>query len=109
MNKYYGFCYFHLGQYDKAVSFLNTALENTPRYTKFREYLQSITYENKLEEIGDIEKAIAELEEKIMKEEHDVQELKKLGMLYIFDGKNSKAEKLFQNLKEKMVSWSGYS
>lgn len=104
MNKYYGFCYFHLGHYDMAVSHLNTALESTPHYTKFKEYLQSVNFENKLQEIGDIETAIAELEKKIMNEEHNDQEIKKLGMLYIFNGKNSKAEKLLQDLKDKMVS-----
>lgn len=94
VNKYYGFCYYHLGEYGKAVEFLTVALESSPRYAKFRTYLKSLTVENKLREIGDLDAKIREMEEKMMKEAPSLREYSHLGMLYIFKGEYKKAESL---------------
>jgi len=104
INKYYGFCYYHLGMYDKAVKFLTTALENIPQYAKFKEYLLGLTYENKLREIGNIDKAIRDLEAKIMKDKPNIQEATRLSMLYIFKGKNKEAEDLLVSMKKRLAS-----
>lgn len=104
INRYYGFCYYHLGMYDKAVKFLTTAIESIPQYAKFKEYLLGLTYENKLKEIGNLDKAIKELEAKIMKDKPNIQEATRLSMLYIFKGKNKEAEDLLMSLKKKIAS-----
>ena len=62
INKYYGFCCFHLGRYEEAVKYLRQAITLHPEYEKFKNYLESLTYENKIKEVGDIDKAITELE-----------------------------------------------
>jgi len=108
LNKYYGFCYYYLGDYKKAVKFLKTALESKPEYKKFKTYLKSLTYENKLKEIGDVDSAIKELEEQILGNKSLANEVTKLSMLYIFKGENKKAEKLLlktkKNMKKKIAS-----
>jgi tetratricopeptide (TPR) repeat protein len=104
INRYYGFCYYHLGQYDKAAEYLTTALESLPQYEKFKAYLKGLTYENKLKEIGDIDRAIRELEGRIMKEKPNIQEATRLSMLYIFKGKNKEAEDLLVSMKKKIAS-----
>jgi tetratricopeptide (TPR) repeat protein len=104
LNRYYGFCYYHLKMYDKAVQFLTTALESSPEYEKFKEYLTGLTYENKVKEIGDIDKAIRELEQKLMKKKPDILEATRLSMLYIFQGRNNEAEKLLVSVKKKIAS-----
>src|SRR6056297_135560 len=98
LNRYYGFCYYHLGDFDKAVSYLTVALESSPRYSKFKNYLKSLTYENKLKEIGDVEGKIQEMEEKIMDSKPSLREYTHLSMLYIFKGEYQKAESLLQGV-----------
>ncbi|HOO71651.1 MAG TPA: tetratricopeptide repeat protein [Spirochaetota bacterium] len=104
INRYYGFCYYHLGMYEKAAEYLTTALKNLPQYAKFKSYIQSLTYENKLKEIGDIDQAIRDLEKKIMRDKPNLQEATRLSMLYIFKGKNKEAEDLLISLKKKIAS-----
>ncbi len=94
VNKYYGFCYYHLGDYDRAIEFLSLAMESSPRYNKFKSYLKSLTYENRIREIGDLDKRIGEMEEKMMKERPSIREYSHLSMLYIFKGEFQKAENL---------------
>ncbi len=104
VNRYYGFCWYYLGNYDKAVSYLKTALESRPEYLKFKGYLESLTIESKINEIGDIDAAIRDLESKMMNEAPPLKEVTKLSMLYIFKGENSKAEKLLLKAKQKLAS-----
>jgi tetratricopeptide (TPR) repeat protein len=92
INRYYGFCHFHLGNYKEAVNYLTVALESNLAYSKFYNYLKSVTVEAKLAEIGDIDKAIRELEAKMKKETPTFPELSRLSMLYVFKGEYRKAE-----------------
>jgi tetratricopeptide (TPR) repeat protein len=103
INRYYGFCYFYLGLYDHAVKYLTDALECRPEYARFRKYLEKLTYENKMKEIGDLEEAITELEGDMAAREPQVIDLTKLSMLYIFKGEYKKAEKLIQSYKKKLA------
>jgi len=102
LNKYYGFCYYHLGMFDKAVKYLQTALESSPKYAQFKNYLKKVTYENKLKEIGDVKKKIAEMEDKMMKQKPTLREYTHLSMLYIFQGEYKKAETLLTSYKKEM-------
>ncbi|MCP4138217.1 MAG: tetratricopeptide repeat protein [bacterium] len=102
INRYYGFCYYFLGRYDDAVKHLSIALELKPNYAIFKDYLKTLTYENKLKEIGDVNKAIKDLEKHMAKSAQSIQDVTKLSMLYIFKGENSKAEALLISAKEKM-------
>ena len=104
VEKYYGFCYYHLGDYKKAVKFLTNALENLPMYSKFKNYLSTLTYENKMKEVGDIDKAISELEISMKAIEPKFKDATKLSMLYIFKGQNKKAEDLLLSLKGQLAS-----
>ena len=101
LNKYYGFCYYHLGKYEEAVEYLKVALEESPQYAKFRDYLDNLTYENKKKEIGDVDKRITEIEKKMMNQKPSLQEYTHLGMLYIFKGEYKKAEHLLKSAKKK--------
>ena len=103
INRYYGFCNFYLGRYDIAVTYLTEALECRPEYARFKKYLEKLTYENKMKEIGDLESAILELEEDLTAREPQVIDLTKLSMLYIFKGEYKKAEKLLQSYKKKLA------
>ncbi len=103
LNRFYGFCHFYLGSYDKAVTYLTEALECRPEYARFKKYLDRLTYENRMKEIGDIEKAIRDLEEDLSQREAQVLDLTKLSMLYIFKGEYKKAEKLLQTHKKKLA------
>ncbi|HOF13345.1 MAG TPA: tetratricopeptide repeat protein [Spirochaetota bacterium] len=103
INRYYGFCYYHLGDYKKAVKFLSAALTNSPKYAQFKAYLESLTYENKLKEIGDIDATIQALERKIMAEKPNLSEYTRLSMLYIFKGQYKKAEDLLVGVKSKIA------
>lgn len=96
VNKYYGFCCYHTGRFDEAVEYLQSALKNCPEYSKFKNYLKKMTYENKVKEIGDIKSKIKEMEEKVMKKENmpSIGDYTNLSMLYIFDGQYKKAEDL---------------
>lgn len=104
INKYYGFCHYHLGKYDKAISYLSSALEASPEYERLKDYINGLTYENKVKEIGDITAAIRELEESLMKERPDTSKMTRLSMLYIFNGENSKAEEILVSYKQKLAS-----
>ncbi|TAL35276.1 MAG: tetratricopeptide repeat protein [Spirochaetes bacterium] len=99
VNKYYGFCHYHLGHYEKAVEYLTTALESNPQYAKFHAYLKGLTYENKLKEVGDVDARIREMEERLMKEKPTLREYSRLSMLYIFKGEYKKAETLLLSAK----------
>ena len=94
VNKYYGFCHYHLGNFDEAIRYLTVALESSPRYAKFRNYLRELTYENKLKEIGDLDARVREMETKLMNSKPTIRELSHLSMLYIFKGEYKKAEDL---------------
>jgi len=103
--KYYGFCYYHTGDYKAAADYLNIVLKAHPEYEKFKGYLNSLTYENKVQEIGDIDNAIRNLEEKMMGESiRSASEASELSMLYIFKGENKKAENMLLEYKEKAAS-----
>ncbi len=104
INKYYGFCYFHLSDYKKAGKYLTKALKSKPQYKKFKKYLNNLTVENKMKEIGDIEHAISDLESKMKSDDVIVADISKLSMLYIFQGNNAKAEKLLVNYKNIIAS-----
>lgn len=104
ISRYYGFCYYYMGRYDEAVKFLKVAVESRPEYAKFRDYLTSLTYENRLREIGDLDKAIAELEGVMTSETPDFKDATRLSMMYIFRGENKKAEELLISVKEKLAS-----
>ncbi|HPS59309.1 MAG TPA: tetratricopeptide repeat protein [Spirochaetota bacterium] len=99
INKYYGFCCYHLGRYGDAVTYLNEAMNLHPEYKKFKTYLESLTYENKAKEIGDIDTAITKLEEAMMTDSLKLKDVTKLSMLYIFKGENQKAEKIVTEYK----------
>jgi len=103
INRFYGFCSFYLGRYDDAVKYLSAALECKPEYARFRKYLENISYENKMKEIGDLEKAIRDLEAELADREVHIIDLTKLSMLYIFKGEYKKAEKLLQTHKKKLA------
>ncbi|MCL2026701.1 MAG: tetratricopeptide repeat protein [Leptospirales bacterium] len=103
--KYYGFCYYHIGDYKMAADYLATVLEAHPEYERFKDYLNSLTYENKVREIGDLDNAIKHLEEKMMEESiKSIGEASELSMLYIFRGENQKAEDMLLEYKEKAAS-----
>jgi tetratricopeptide (TPR) repeat protein len=97
ISRYYGFCHFHLGNYKEAVNYLTVALESNPAYAKFHSYLKSVSVESKLAEIGDIDKAIRELEAKMQKDTPTLSELSRLSMLYVFKGEYRKAEVLLSS------------
>lgn len=99
VNKYYGFCYYHLGDFNRAIEFLTVAMESSPQYAKFKVYLKSLTVENKLKEIGDLDHKIREMEDKMMKEAPTLREYSHLSMLYMFKGEYKKAEKLLLSVK----------
>ncbi len=104
INRYYGFCYYYLGDYDRAVKYLQEAIESRPEYARFKKYLESISYENKVKEVGDVDKAISELEGTIMHDKPVLSEVTRLSMLYIFKGENKKAEKLLLDTKKRIAS-----
>jgi len=104
INKYYGFCCYYMGRYDEAVGYLTSALKANPEYSKFRKYLASITYEAKMKEIGNLDKAIKSLESEIMGGDPNFTQATRLSMLYIFKGEPMKAEELLVSLKQKMAS-----
>ena len=101
VKKYYGFCMYHLGNYMEAVEFLSEAMHLSPEYSKFKDYIKSMTYENKIKEIGDIKLKIKDLEKKMIKGDSTIGDYTHLSMLYIFNGENKKAEQLLTPLKEK--------
>lgn len=104
INKYYGFCCFHLGRYDEAVKYLKEAISQHPEYEKFRSYLEGLTYESKMKEIGDLDRAIAELEKLMMSSSLNLKDVTRLSMLYVFKGENRKAEEIVVNYKNMICS-----
>ncbi|MDA3900824.1 MAG: tetratricopeptide repeat protein [Spirochaetes bacterium] len=101
VNRYYGFCMYHLGNYDKAVDYLQVALKENPAYSRFKNYLSSLTYENKIKEVGDVKEKIKEMEAKVMHKDSkpSLKEYSRLSMLYIFNGEYKKAEDLLTSYK----------
>ncbi|MCL2154268.1 MAG: tetratricopeptide repeat protein [Leptospirales bacterium] len=104
INRYYGFCCFHLGRYNEAVKYLKDAISLHPEYNKFKNYLESLTYENKVKEIGDVDSAIMNLENLMMKESLNMKDITRLSMLYVFKGENQKAEKMITDYKNNIVA-----
>jgi tetratricopeptide (TPR) repeat protein len=104
INRYYGFCCFHLGRFNEAVKYLNDAIAQHPEYEKFKNYIESLTYENKIKEIGDIDSAIRDLESMMMNEALNMKDITRLSMLYVFKGENRKAEEIISDYKENMLS-----
>jgi len=104
INKYYGFCCYHVGRYKEAVKYLKEAVASHPEYQKFRSYLESLTYENKIKEVGDVDAAIKSIEAIMMKEPLKMKDVTRLSMLYIFKGENLKAEQLVTEYKKHMLS-----
>ncbi len=99
INKYYGFCCFHLGRYDEAVKYLKEAILQHPEYEKFKGYLETLTYESKMKEIGNLDRAISELEKVMMNSSLSLKDVTRLSMLYVFKGENKKAEEIVVNYK----------
>jgi len=104
INRYYGFCCFHLGRYNEAVKYLSDAIALHPEYEKFKNYIASLTYENKVKEVGDVDAAINDLENLMMKEPLNMKDITRLSMLYVFKGENQKAEQIITEYKENIVS-----
>lgn len=99
INKYYGFCCYHVGRYKEAISYLTVALEAHPHYAKYKKYLKNLTYEKKIKELGDIDAKIREMEQKLIGNSAPLREYTKLSMLYIFKGEYRKAEELLLKVK----------
>jgi tetratricopeptide (TPR) repeat protein len=92
IEKLYGFCHYHLGNYEKAVNCFTNAMTSHSKYSEFKEYLEKMTYENKVKEFDDINKTVKTLEKDMKKGNEDLLSVSKLSMLYIFKGQNKKAE-----------------
>jgi tetratricopeptide (TPR) repeat protein len=101
VNKFYGFCCYHLGRFPEAIDYLQTAMESCPAYDKFKSYIKSLSYENKLSEIGNLKEKISEMETRINKKNSVISlgDYTHLSMLYIFDGEYAKAQKLLKSAK----------
>ncbi len=104
INKYYGFCCYYLGRNEDAVKYLTAALKNRPDYAKYKKYLAEISYEKKVKEVGDLDRAIREMESTLMDRGLALSEVTRLSMLYIFKGDNGKAEALVQSYKNRLAS-----
>jgi tetratricopeptide (TPR) repeat protein len=102
LNKYFGFCYYHLGMYDDALRYLNLAVESSPGYLKYRDYLKNLSYENKIRELGDIDARIREMERAMMGKQPDMHELTKLSLLYTYKGEYKKAEDILVSYKKQL-------
>jgi tetratricopeptide (TPR) repeat protein len=102
INKYFGFCYYHLGKYNDALKYLNKAVESSPYYLKFKDYLANLTFENKLKEIGDIDARIKEMEKMMMDKKPQLKEMTKLSLLYTYKGEYKKAEDILNTYKMQM-------
>lgn len=104
INKYYGFCCYHIGRFDDAVKYLKDAISAHPDFEKFRSYLENLTYENRVKEIGDIDAAIRSLEAVMMDNAHNLKDITRLSMLYVFKGENKKAEDILTGYRDLMLS-----
>ena len=72
-------------------------METSPRYAEFRSYLKSLTYENKIKEIGDLDARIRDFEAKLISEKPSLGVYTHLSMLYIFKGDYSRAENIIHS------------
>ncbi len=99
LNKYYGFCNYHLGRYNEAVNYLSKAIEKSPKYLIFKDYLNNLTYENKMKEIGNIDDKIREMESSMMQKKPNMRDYTHLSVLYIFKGEYQKAEDMLTSFK----------
>ena len=102
LNKYFGFCYFHLGRYDEAVNYLNIAIKANPKYSQFKNYLDSMTYENKVKEAGNIDAKIKEMEKMMIDKNLSIREITKLSLLYTYKGQYKKAEEILTAKKNQL-------
>jgi tetratricopeptide (TPR) repeat protein len=102
LNKYFGFCYYHLGKYNDALNHLTLAVESSPHYLKFKNYLEKLTFENKLKEIGDIDAKIREMEQMMMDKKPQIREMTKLSLLYTYKGEYKKAEDILNSYKKQI-------
>ena len=102
LNKYFGFCYYHLGQYNDALSYLTIAVKSSPNYLKFKDYLEKLTFENKIKEIGDIDSKIKEMEKMMMDKKPQLSEMTRLSLLYTYKGEYKKAEDMLSSYKKQM-------
>ncbi|MGL4368504.1 MAG: hypothetical protein ACRCUT_02350, partial [Spirochaetota bacterium] len=69
------------------------------QYAKFSSYLKTLTWENKMKEIGDIDACIRDLEAKMSEQKPTLGEYTHLSMLYIFKGEYRKAEDILLTCK----------
>jgi len=102
LNKYFGFCYYHLGKFNDAVNYLNIAIQASPNYLKFKDYLENLTYEKKIKEIGDLDGKIKEMENKMMDKKPELREMTELSLLYTYKGDYKKAEDILLVYKKQM-------
>jgi hypothetical protein len=77
---------------------------NHPEYNRFRSYLESLTYENKVREIGNVDDAIRKLEEMMMKQPPQLSDITRLSMLYVFKGDSRKAEQVVLDYKKQILA-----
>lgn len=101
LNKYYGFCHYHLGKYNEAVKYLNIAVQESPKYHIFKDYLQKLTYENRMKEIGDVDARISEMEAEMMNKKPTMRDYTRLSVLYIYKGEYRKAEDILTSYKKR--------
>ncbi|MBN2040234.1 MAG: tetratricopeptide repeat protein [Spirochaetes bacterium] len=99
LNKYFGFCYYHLGQYNEAVKYLNSAIQQNPKYSQFKNYLENLTYENKIKEAGNIDAKIKEMEKMMIDRNLSIREITQLSLLYTYKGDYKKAEQILVDKK----------
>ncbi len=102
LNKYFGFCYYHMGRYNDALNHLTIAVHSSPKYAIFKDYLESLTFENKVKEAGNIDGRIIEMEKLMIGGELGLREMTTLGLLYTYKGDYKKAEDILLVYKNKI-------
>lgn len=102
LNKYFGFCYYHLGRYNDALDYLTLAVKSSPKYAMFRDYLEGLTFENKVKEAGDIDGKIKKMEKLMIDGEPGIREMTELSLLYTYKGDYKKAEDILVAYKNKI-------
>jgi tetratricopeptide (TPR) repeat protein len=103
LNKYFGFCYYHIGRYDDALKHLTLAVTSNPKYSEFKDYLENLTFDKKLKELGDIDGKISDLEKMMMGKQPELKEIRELSLLYTFKGNYKKAEDILVSFKKKII------
>jgi tetratricopeptide (TPR) repeat protein len=103
-NQFYGLVLLELDRYDDAVVYLERALLNDPNYDKYKDFLQSLTYENKVKEYAKMEPKVVEIEEKIKKKEASFYDVLNLGFYYYFSEDYGKAMEIFSYAKNEFSS-----